>query len=171
MALPLWTLLLTLAMTVKHHKSVPDTGNKDSSTHPIYVHPPSLFCFLSLLQHLEWISTDAVQIKIKINNSLRVAIYGHLPWPYSKGPHPPQPSVHPLLSMPLLPQPSGLPRPSGLPPPSPSVSSRYAHGLQPTLFEQPLRSSPAQPLPHVGSLRDPPLDPNPPESIPGLRWG
>src|SRR5882724_13112235 len=107
MAPPLWTLLPTLARTVKHHKSVPDTGNKDSGTCPVDIHPLSLFRFLSLLQHLERISTNTAQKKI--DNSLRVAIYGHLPWPFSEGPHPPWPSARPLLSVPLLPQPSELP--------------------------------------------------------------
>src|SRR5882724_10181084 len=63
MAPPRWTPLPMLAMTVKHHKSVPNTRNKDSGTHPIDIHPPSLFRFLSLLQHLEQISTDAAQKK------------------------------------------------------------------------------------------------------------
>src|SRR5882724_9607349 len=63
MAPPLWTLLPTLARTVKHHKSVPNTGNENSGTHPIDIHPPSLFRFLSLLQHLERISTNTAQTK------------------------------------------------------------------------------------------------------------
>jgi len=33
------------------------------------------------------------------------------------------------------------------------------------------QSGPARPPPRVGSLQDPPLDPNPLESIPGLRMG
>src|SRR5882724_11573123 len=51
-----------LTMTVKHHKSVPNIGNKVSGTHPIDVHPPSLFRLLPFPQNLESIS---FQQKIK----------------------------------------------------------------------------------------------------------
>jgi len=64
MAPPLQTPLPWLAMTIISISSQSSEYQKlCSGTHPVNIHPLSLFRFLSLLQHLEQISTDAAQKK------------------------------------------------------------------------------------------------------------
>src|SRR5882724_5571900 len=72
----------------------------------------------------------------------------------------------------MSPLPSVLPLPSALPPPSPStpaISFRYACGLPLIWPGHPLQFVSVQPLPLIGSVQGPLLDPSPPESTLGLR--